>query len=127
MIYCNIPPNVTFTIYYGIMIKLFLIVLGSVFLGLGFLGIFTPGLPTTPFLLLAAGCYVRSSDSLYSWLLQHKLFGKYIHNKININLTGSFRDLLTSRGSLVRIQYRPQSKYNPEWQHSGFIFLWQAM
>ena len=62
------------------MIKLFLIVLGSIFLGLGFLGIFTPGLPTTPFLLLAAGCYVKSSDRLYSWLLQNKLFGKYIHN-----------------------------------------------
>jgi uncharacterized membrane protein YbaN (DUF454 family) len=62
------------------MIKLLLIVMGSVFLGLGFLGIFTPGLPTTPFLLLAAGCYVRSSDRLYSWLLRHKLFGKYIHN-----------------------------------------------
>jgi uncharacterized membrane protein YbaN (DUF454 family) len=62
------------------MIKLLLIVLGSIFLGLGFLGIFAPGLPTTPFLLLAAGCYVRSSDRLYSWLLKHKLFGKYIHN-----------------------------------------------
>ena len=72
--------DVTFIIYYGIMIKLLLIVLGSIFLGLGFLGIFTPGLPTTPFLLLAAGCYVRSSDRLYSWLIKNKLFGKYIHN-----------------------------------------------
>jgi hypothetical protein len=62
------------------MIKLFLIVLGSFFLGIGFLGIFTPGLPTTPFLLLAAGCYVRSSDRLYSWLLGNKLLGKYIYN-----------------------------------------------
>jgi len=62
------------------MIKPILILIGSVFLGIGFIGIIVPGLPTTPFLLLAAGCYVRSSDRLYSWLLGHKLFGKYIYN-----------------------------------------------
>ena len=62
------------------MIKHILILLGSIFIGLGIIGIIVPGLPTTPFLLLAAGCYVRSSDRLYSWLLDHKLFGKYIHN-----------------------------------------------
>jgi len=62
------------------MIKHILILFGSIFLGLGFVGIIVPGLPTTPFLLLAAACYVRSSDRLYSWLLDHKLFGKYIHN-----------------------------------------------
>ncbi|MCH7656762.1 MAG: YbaN family protein [Bacteroidetes bacterium] len=62
------------------MIKHILILLGSIFLGLGFIGIIVPGLPTTPFLLLAAGCYVRSSDRLYSWLLDNRLFGKYIHN-----------------------------------------------
>jgi uncharacterized membrane protein YbaN (DUF454 family) len=55
-----------------------LISLGSFFVGLGFLGIFIPGLPTTPFLLLAAGCYVRSSDRLYAWIINHKIFGKNI-------------------------------------------------
>ena len=55
-----------------------LILLGSFFVGLGFLGIFIPGLPTTPFLLLAAGCYVRSSDRLYAWIINHKIFGKNI-------------------------------------------------
>ena len=62
------------------MIKHILILFGSIFLGLGFVGIIVPGLPTTPFLLLAAGCYVKSSDRLYSWLLNHKLLGKYIYN-----------------------------------------------
>ncbi len=62
------------------MIKPLLILLGSFFLGLGFLGIFIPGLPTTPFLLLAAGCYVRSSDRLYTWLLNHYIFGRFIQN-----------------------------------------------
>ena len=60
--------------------KPLLILLGSLFVGLGFLGIFIPGLPTTPFLLLSAGCYVRSSDRLYTWLLNHKIFGRYIQN-----------------------------------------------
>lgn len=60
------------------MLKLLFIFLGSLFLGLGFVGIIIPGLPATPFLLLSAGCYVRSSNKLYNWLLNHKIFGKYI-------------------------------------------------
>jgi len=60
------------------MLKLLYIFLGSLFLGLGFIGILVPGLPATPFLLLSAGCYVRSSNRLYKWLLNHKIFGKYI-------------------------------------------------
>lgn len=57
-----------------------LIVAGSVFLGLGILGIILPLLPTTPFLLLAAACYARSSKRIYTWLLTNKWFGNYIKN-----------------------------------------------
>ena len=39
-----------------------------------------PVLPTTPFLLLTAACYVRSSDKLYAWLMNHKWFGEHIRN-----------------------------------------------
>ncbi|MFP4364174.1 MAG: YbaN family protein [Spirochaetia bacterium] len=60
------------------MLKLGFIVLGSVFVALGFIGVLLPGLPTTPFLLLAAGCYVRGSDRLYNWLIEHRIFGNYI-------------------------------------------------
>ncbi|MCK9324859.1 MAG: YbaN family protein [Bacteroidales bacterium] len=54
------------------------IIAGSLFLGLGVLGIFVPGLPTTPFLLLAAGCYLRGSDRLYQRLINHPRLGRYI-------------------------------------------------
>lgn len=56
-----------------------LVVAGSFSLGLGVLGIFVPGLPTTVFLLGAAACYVRSSDRMYNWLLEHRVLGRYIN------------------------------------------------
>jgi uncharacterized membrane protein YbaN (DUF454 family) len=57
-----------------------LIIAGTIFLGLGIIGIFLPILPTTPFLLLAAACYARSSKRFYDWLLNNKWFGSYIKN-----------------------------------------------
>jgi hypothetical protein len=64
----------------GSWIRILLITAGSFFVGLGILGIFVPVLPTTPFLLLAAACYARSSQRFYSWLLNNKWFGNYIRN-----------------------------------------------
>ncbi|MCP5046819.1 MAG: DUF454 domain-containing protein [bacterium] len=60
------------------LLKPVLVVCGSICVGLGFIGIFLPLLPTTPFLLLASACYVRSSPRLYHKLLNNKLFGPYI-------------------------------------------------
>lgn len=62
------------------LLRWILVSLGTLFLGLGILGIFLPLLPTTPFLLLAAACYVRSSKRFYHWLLNNKWFGSYIKN-----------------------------------------------
>jgi hypothetical protein len=61
-------------------VRALLVVAGSFFTGLGILGIFLPLLPTTPFLLLAAACYARSSEKFYHRLLNNKWFGIYIKN-----------------------------------------------
>jgi len=58
--------------------KIFLIVIGTLSLGLGILGIFLPLLPTTPFLLLTAACYANSSEKLLKKLLDNRYIGKYI-------------------------------------------------
>ena len=50
------------------------------FVGIGILGIFIPVLPTTPFFLLAATLYAKSSKRFYDWLLSNRFFGKYIKN-----------------------------------------------
>jgi len=59
-----------------------LIIAGTLLVGLGIIGILVPVLPTTPFLLLAATCYARSSQRFYHWLLNNKWFGNYIKNYI---------------------------------------------
>lgn len=53
---------------------------GTLCVGFGIAGIFLPLLPTTPFLLLAAALYVRSSPRLYARLLANRLLGGYIRN-----------------------------------------------
>ena len=57
--------------------KVFYIILGSLSAVLGAIGVFVPGLPTTPLVLLASWCFYRSSPRLQEWLLQSFL-GKYI-------------------------------------------------
>lgn len=57
-----------------------LVSIGILAVGLGSVGVFVPLLPTTPFLLLAAACFIRSSDRLYVWLIHHRWFGSYIRN-----------------------------------------------
>lgn len=62
--------------------KIILIIAGNISLSLGVAGIFLPVLPTTPFLLLSAACFLKSSDKLYYWLTHHRLLGSYISGYI---------------------------------------------
>ena len=55
---------------------------GSVCVGVGILGVFLPGLPTTPLLLLAAFLFARSSPELQRKLLEHRLLGRYIRDYV---------------------------------------------
>ncbi|HEX9636114.1 MAG TPA: YbaN family protein [Acidobacteriota bacterium] len=54
--------------------------LGMSCIAVGAVGVVVPGLPTTPFLILAAACFFRSSDRLYGWLIHHRRFGPLIRD-----------------------------------------------
>ena len=58
--------------------KILWIILGSAFVAIGAIGAIVPGLPTTVVLILAAACYIRSSQKLYDWLITNKTFGPYL-------------------------------------------------
>lgn len=56
------------------------LLIGLTSLALGIAGVVLPLLPTTPFVLLAAYCFARSSPRLHGWLLRHRVFGPLISN-----------------------------------------------
>jgi hypothetical protein len=62
------------------LVRPLLIAIGTIAVALAVVGMFVPILPTTPFLLLAAACYARSSDRFLNWLLHNRWFGAYIRN-----------------------------------------------
>lgn len=54
--------------------------LGFLFLGVAVLGVFLPLLPTTPFVLLAAGCFAQSSERMHRWILANETFGPMVRD-----------------------------------------------
>src|SRR4030043_1367749 len=58
----------------------FFVIVGTIAVGMGVFGIIVPVLPTTPFLLLAAICYMRGSQRLYNALLCNRFIGSYVRN-----------------------------------------------
>lgn len=65
--------------------KILLIIIGSLSLLIGSLGIILPVLPTTPFLLLSLACFMRSSNKLYTFILNNKYLAPYVKDYMNGN------------------------------------------
>jgi uncharacterized membrane protein YbaN (DUF454 family) len=63
--------------------RLLFVTLGTLFLGVGIVGIFVPILPTTPFLLLATSFYARGSEKFHNWLLNNRILGAYIRHYVD--------------------------------------------
>lgn len=80
------------------LVRQVLLVVGWLAVVLGVIGIFLPVLPTTPFLLLAAACFVRSSRRVYLWLVEHPRLGPWLLDYLEGNgipLKGKIYTLLT--------------------------------
>lgn len=65
------------------LLKSIVLAVGWLSVVLGFVGIFLPLLPTTPFLLLAAACFLRTSPRFYAWLIGHPRLGPYVVHYLN--------------------------------------------
>jgi len=77
--------------------KKILVGLGIFSVVLGFIGIFLPVLPTTPFLLLASACFAKSSPELQEKLLNNCFIGNYLRcyiEKKKIPIAGKIVTLL---------------------------------
>ena len=81
------------------------ILLGHTSMAVGFVGIFVPLLPTTPFVLLAAVCYSRGSERFHTWLHQHPRFGPMIHSWREHRAIGPRAKIVAAITVVVSITY----------------------
>jgi hypothetical protein len=58
--------------------KVLWLIAGFLLVGIGMVGVVVPGLPTTPFMILAAACFARSSRRFYRWIMTNRLFGSQV-------------------------------------------------
>jgi len=88
---------------------------GWFFVAAGVVGIFLPLLPTTPFLLLAAACFPRSSEELHSGLLNHPRFGNFVGNWERHRVIPKRAKLLSSSMMTLMIGYLVFVYPHPLW------------
>ena len=86
--------------------KIVLLILGHLFLALGIIGAFLPILPTTPFLLLAAYFYSKSSTKIHQWMLQHKYLGPPLKDWQQNGVIGIKAKILAASMIILIISWR---------------------
>ena len=72
--------KVTFSSAKSFFVKSLLLLLGFIFVGLGFIGIIVPGMPTTVFMILAAACFAKSSPKFEQWILDLPGIGRFVQD-----------------------------------------------
>jgi uncharacterized membrane protein YbaN (DUF454 family) len=60
--------------------KLFWNILGFISLGLAYIGLITPGIPYSPFIVFSAYCFSKGSERMHRWIYNHKIFGPFLTN-----------------------------------------------
>jgi len=60
--------------------KLFWNILGFLSLGMAYIGVVTPGIPYSPFVVFAAYCFSKGSERMHRWIYNHKIFGPFLTN-----------------------------------------------
>lgn len=60
--------------------KLFWNILGFISLGLAYIGVVTPGIPYSPFIVFSAYCFSKGSERMHRWIYNHKIFGPFLTN-----------------------------------------------
>ena len=91
------------------MIRWTFVTLGWIFFILGIIGILLPVMPTAPFILLAAGCWARSSKRVHFWLINHKYFGKFVRDWENNHAVPLYAKVLATvmmAASTIMLFYR---------------------
>ena len=61
-------------------LRYLLLVIGFIFVAVGFIGVLVPGLPTTVFMIMAAWCFAKSSPRFERWVLQLPGIGKFVQD-----------------------------------------------
>jgi uncharacterized membrane protein YbaN (DUF454 family) len=74
------PPTNGAALHHSRAVRWLLWAAGSLSLVLGVIGVVVPGLPTTPFVLLAAACYAKASPRLHGWLIRHRFLGPMVRD-----------------------------------------------